>query len=98
MCKQTQMLEKIKSSSRPWDTACKFDIYRTPPGFGNHEKPMLMEAGVTFFILTLEHLGCTTHFSCEGHPLGFYVAFDASIETADRIQREGWFTVERPLW
>ena len=30
-----------------------------------------LDPEVNFFILTLERLGCTTHFSCAGHPKGF---------------------------
>lgn len=42
----------------------------------------------------LEQLGATTLFSCEGHPNGFYVLFDAALPLAVKLKRCGYFTVE----
>jgi hypothetical protein len=53
-----------------------------------------LDPGVNFFVLTLEKLGLTTHFSCEGHPDGFYIAFTASYKTALKISQAGFFSIE----
>lgn len=88
-------LQIIQTAEKPWDAALKFRLLRYSPMPMTGGTPELMEPGVNFFILALEALGCTTYFSCEGHPTGFYVAFDAPLEIADRIQRCGWLSVER---
>jgi hypothetical protein len=90
--KNFKEMEIISESETPWDAARKFKLWRISPLSGKAE---LMEPGVNFFILALESLGLTTFFSCEGHPTGFYVSFNGNTETADRIQKCGWFRVER---
>lgn len=47
----------------------------------------------------LEQLGCTTEYSCAGHPTetepgDFYVVFNAPLELARKIQACGFFRVE----
>jgi hypothetical protein len=44
----------------------------------------------------LEKLGSKTRYSCEGHPDGFYIMFEADYELAFRIAAIGFFTIE--LW
>ena len=73
-----------------WAKACKRQIYRTDL-FG---KRHLMEPGVVFFIEWIEKLGGTTSFSCEGHPRGFYIAFNGSYQLACRIAACGFLSVE----
>lgn len=53
-----------------------------------------LDAGVAYFVLMLEKLGAHTHFSCEGHPGGFYIVFTASYGLAKRIHDCGYFAVE----
>lgn len=74
----------------PWDAAKKIKVFRSSPGYPLAD----LEPGVKFFVLMLEQLGATTHYSCEGHPRGFYVMFTASYETALRVSACGFFTVE----
>lgn len=53
-----------------------------------------LDPGVNFFVEALERLGATTSYSCEGHPKGFYVAFQATYDLAVAIARSGFFNVE----
>lgn len=68
-----------------WDEAYDLKIYR------GGEK---LDPGVNFFVLMLDQLGLPTHYSCEGHPTGFYVTFNASYNEALTIKRVGYFSVE----
>ncbi len=73
----------------PWRDAMLIPVVR-----GNGITPPVdLESGVKFFVLMLERLGCQTHFSCEGHPAGFYITFTARYETARRIANLGYFNV-----
>lgn len=77
-------------SSRPWDEARKLEVIRhdyRPAG-------EVIDPGVNFFVLTLEAIGARPIASCEGHPDGFYVFFEASYELAQSIEAPGYFTVE----
>jgi len=81
-------------SEHPWDQACKLKLER---GFESVEityPVSTLEPGVNFFILALEELGAKTRFSCEGHPYGFYIAFECSYELALELSQLGSFTVE----
>jgi hypothetical protein len=62
----------------PWDAAKSVPVIR-----GHYD----LEAGVKFFVLMLEKLGAVTEFSCEGHPHGFYITFEAPYELAWRLER-----------
>lgn len=42
----------------------------------------------------LEQLGAVTRFSCEGHPNGFYIVFDAPMALAVKLRACGFFAVE----
>ena len=53
-----------------------------------------LEGGVNYFVLMLEQLGCTTVFSCEGHPDGFYITFTGNYVTALHVASAGFFLVE----
>jgi hypothetical protein len=75
----------------PWLRAAKQELTRVSPLTGGLQP---VDPGVNFFILALEALGATTRFSCEGHPTGFYVAFDAPYELAVQIEAAGFFRVE----
>jgi hypothetical protein len=75
----------------PWDRAAATELTRINGYFGNLEK---VDRGANFFVLALEALGAHTRFSCEGHPTGFYVAFDASYALALELSSAGGFTVE----
>jgi hypothetical protein len=74
-----------------WKQAAKLKLQRVSPITGQLEK---LERGVNFFVLMIEKLGGITHFSCEGHPDGFYVLFTCSYRLAQRIKACGFFTVE----
>lgn len=81
----------------PWDAAKKIKVLRSSPGYPLAD----LEPGVKFFVLMLEQLGAETHYSCEGHPKGFYVMFTAPYETALLASGCGFFTMEvcrRALW
>lgn len=70
-------MEQNNNINHVWDQACKLNLVR---GYENDQinyPPSVLELGVNFFILALEELGAKTHFSCEGHPTGFYIAFEA---------------------
>jgi hypothetical protein len=76
--------------SHPWDQACLLEVKR-----GNEMYAVAsVDRGVNFFVLALEELGATPCFSCEGHPMGFYVSFEASYELAREIHSAGFFNVE----
>lgn len=74
----------------PWDQACDLVVERG----GKMYPVQSVDRGVNFFILALEELGAKTNFSCEGHPTGFYIAFDAPYELAYEIKCAGFFSVE----
>ena len=82
----------LKSNpSHPWDRARTTVLIRKNGAFRNDEP---LDTGVNFFVLALEALGAVPRFSCEGHPTGFYVAFEASYELAFEIHCAGFFSVE----
>lgn len=61
---------------------------------GNGQWPETdLEPGVKFFVLALEQLGCTTRFSCEGHPDGFYIVFAGPLPVAQQVAWLGCFSV-----
>jgi hypothetical protein len=76
----------------PWDRAAATVLTRVSglPGRGEES----LDTGVNFFVLALEGLGAKPRFSCEGHPRGFYITFDASYELALEIRKAGYFAVE----
>ena len=75
----------------PWQRAkAKALVRRSPCGLYVGE----IDRGVNFFVLMLEKLGLRTRYSCEGHPRGFYIVFDASYEDALKIHSVGFFKVE----
>lgn len=81
-------------SEHPWDQARKLTLMR---GYESEEityPVSKMEPGVNFFILALEELGAKTRFSCEGHPCGFYIAFEGSYELAIELHDTRTFSVE----
>jgi hypothetical protein len=41
----------------------------------------------------LEKLSCSTYFSCEGHPGGFYIIFRAPYKLACKINNCGFFNI-----
>lgn len=75
----------------PWDIAKDTPLMRTDPRNG---EDVQLEPGVNFFVRALEYTGATTHFSCEGHPTGFYITFSAPMEVAAAIHQCGFMTVE----
>lgn len=83
-------------SKNPWVQACKLSLVRNSDTKFGLWPPETLEPGVNFFVLALEELGAKTNFSCEGHPRGFYVAFEAPYELAIEIRKAGQFSVE--IW
>lgn len=77
--------------THPWDKAAAQRLQRNSIQDGALEA---LDPGVNFFVLALEMLGARPKFSCEGHPCGFYVAFDAPYELALEIKSAGFFKVE----
>ena len=55
--------------------------------------PAELERGVNFFVLALESAGAKPLWSCEGHPRGFMVGFNAPVALAERIVAAGYFRV-----
>jgi hypothetical protein len=92
----TSMSDMGTRTLHPWDRARARRLYRIPgysiprAGWRNPEK---LDAGVNYFVLALEQAGATTLFSCEGHPTGFYVAFEASYDLARRIASAGFMDI-----
>jgi hypothetical protein len=80
-----------KSKTNPWQKAKEYPVIRTSPCGIYHEE---IDRGVNFFVLMLEQLGAEPHYSCEGHPSGFYVLFMAPYELAQDIYSAGFFRVE----
>ncbi len=89
----------VKTTKKPlnvskistWEEACKLKIFRSSPcGIYTGR----IEPGVNFFVLMLEQIGAVPHYSCEGHPNGFYVLFHAPVALALKIKQCGYFTVE----
>lgn len=79
------MRKGLHTKKNVWDDAATLEIYR------GGEK---LDPGVNYFVLMLDQMGLATHFSCEGHPNGFYIAFSASYGEALVISNVGYFTVE----
>jgi hypothetical protein len=79
------MRKGIYTKKNVWDEAAAIKIYR-----GGE----LLDPGVNYFVLMLDQLGLPTHYSCEGHPDGFYVTFNASYEQALQLKRAGYFSIE----
>lgn len=75
----------VHTRSNVWDDAAALKVWR------GGEK---LDPGVNYFVLMLDQLGLPTRFSCEGHPGGFYVSFQASYDQALGIHQAGFFTVE----
>jgi hypothetical protein len=80
----------LASADHPWDKARKLTVVR----HDYRSEGEVIDAGVNFFVLMLEHLGARPQSSCEGHPHGFYVEFYAPHELARAIARCGFFSVE----
>lgn len=80
-----------KKRKHPWLRAATTTITRVSP---LTQQPQPLDRGSNFFVLALEALGANTRFCCEGHPTGFYVAFDAPYELVTRIKSAGFFRVE----
>jgi hypothetical protein len=76
-------------SAAPWDEAAKLEIIR----YDYRPEGERIDPGVNFFVHRLEALGANPKFSCEGHPGGFYVLFEATYELAMSLEQCGFFTV-----
>jgi hypothetical protein len=68
-------------------------LYRRPGYIGLRATTQPLEPGVKFFVLFLECMGARTTFSCQGHPFGWYLIFQAPVETACQITKCGFFSV-----
>ena len=77
--------EGVRTKPNVWDEAAQIDVWR------GGEK---LDPGVNYFVLMFEQMGLPTFFSCEGHPGGFYITFQAPYEVALRIKEAGFFAVE----
>lgn len=79
------MRKGLYTEKNVWDKAAAIKIYR-----GGE----LLDPGVNYFVLMLDQLGLPTQYSCEGHPDGFYITFNASYEQALELKKIGYFSVE----
>jgi hypothetical protein len=92
----SELRNKMETYDRPWDKAHKLRLI----GYDYLSTGEIIDPGVNFFVLTLEHIGAKPHASCEGHslhehrPSGFYILFESSYDLAMRISNAGYFTVE----
>lgn len=73
-----------------WDRARKRLLKRKSPD----GELVSLERGVNYFVESLERLGARTLYSCEGHPDGFYILFEAAYPVALLLQSAGFFSVE----
>lgn len=78
-----------KTKNHPWDRAASVPIRSDDYRVGESLDP-----GVNFFVLALRALGAKTRFSCEGHPTGFYITFEAPYKLALEVKSAGFFRVE----
>lgn len=76
-----------------WNRAKKLAVFRQPAAHSFYGLERI-DPGVNFFVLMLEQIGAQPVFSCEGHPNGFYVLFNAPIEIAEKVRKCGYFRVE----
>lgn len=79
------MRKGLHTKKNVWDAAAEIKIYRSGE---------LLDSGVNYFVLMLNQMGLPTSYSCEGHPNGFYVTFNAYYKEALAIRRVGYFSVE----
>jgi len=63
------------STLHPFVIACGETLVRSSPIPGLYQQCTL-DKEVNYFVLQLERVGGVTHFSCGGHPNGFYLVFD----------------------
>lgn len=80
-----------KRTKLTWRSACRLKLHRTSP-CGTYSE--IIDPGANFFVAALEKLGAKPHYSCAGHPNGFYVMFEASYELAQKIYAAGYFRIE----
>lgn len=83
--------KKSRFADHPWDVAASRTLERRSTPLCKLQN---IDPGVNFFVLALEALGAVPKFSCEGHPTGFYVLFEAPYELALDIRKAGFFSVE----
>lgn len=77
------------TSPNVWDKAGKLRLFRYESG-----ELCTLDPGVNYFVAMLNQLGCPTSYSCEGHPNGFYVTFEAPHRLARKISKAGFFSVQ----
>lgn len=92
MCNEVDSrIARLAVCDRPWDEARKFKLVR----HDYRSEGEVIDPGVNFFVLVLEHLGARPQYSCEGHPHGFYIAFHGGHELARRIDMlDDFFSVQ----
>lgn len=73
-----------------WDIARSLRMWRVNPATQAEEK---LDAGVNFFVLALEVLGAKPRTSCEGHPDGFVIMFEANDDLVSKLSAIGHFDV-----
>jgi hypothetical protein len=81
-----------RTKNGPWNKWAAAQLRRPNPIPAYHMTPL--DPGTNYFVLQLERAGAVTTFSCEGHPDGFYVSFEADETLARRIASIGYFSVE----
>lgn len=80
---------ELAKEKNPWRAAGKHELVR----YSYKGEGEVIDPGINFFVLALEHLKAVPQFSCEGHPAGFYITFKASYKLAERIASAGFFDV-----
>jgi hypothetical protein len=79
-------------AEEPWEAAKQEKVIR----YDYRAEGEVLDPGVNFFVLTLEHLGARPVYSCEGHghKEGLYIVFKAPYHLALRIASPGFFSIE----
>lgn len=85
------IMSKSKTADNPWDKARRTLLKKFYSSTNRMEK---LDRGVNYFVLQLEKLGARTIASCEGHPFGFYIYFEASYDVVLKINQAGFFQIQ----
>lgn len=72
------------NTSHPFVIACGETLVRSSPIPGLYQR-CILDKEVNYFVLQIERVGGVTHFSCGGHPNGFYLVYDIPPHLSDLL-------------
>jgi len=81
----------MNNKQSPYDLARQSILFRNDT---INSDTIAIESGVNFFMLALEKLGAKVLFTCEGHPTGFNIVFEADYDTTHELSLCGYFTYQ----